>query len=89
MNILNIDRIEFVDGAMSALYGSSAMGGVVNIITKKNYYEYTAEHHIVPRIAWHLWETWTRIGRQKSEQPPRYGPPNLLCTTIRILNVSE
>jgi len=29
-----IDRIEVVKGAASALYGSSALGGVVNIITK-------------------------------------------------------
>ncbi|PQK69287.1 outer membrane receptor [Pantoea ananatis] len=31
-----IERIEVVRGPMSALYGSDAMGGVVNIITKKN-----------------------------------------------------
>lgn len=30
-----IDHIEVVQGASSALYGSDAMGGVVNIITKK------------------------------------------------------
>lgn len=30
----NIERIEIVRGPMSALYGSDAMGGVVNIITK-------------------------------------------------------
>lgn len=30
-----IDRIEVVRGPMSTLYGSDAMGGVVNIITKK------------------------------------------------------
>lgn len=32
----SIERIEVVRGPMSALYGSDAMGGVVNIITKKN-----------------------------------------------------
>ncbi|MCR5495688.1 MAG: TonB-dependent receptor [Treponema sp.] len=32
----NIERIEIVQGASSALYGSDAMGGVINIITKKN-----------------------------------------------------
>lgn len=32
----DIDHIEIVRGASSALYGSDAMGGVVNIITKKN-----------------------------------------------------
>lgn len=30
-----IDRIEIVRGPMSSLYGSDAMGGVINVITKK------------------------------------------------------
>lgn len=30
----NIERIEMVQGALSSLYGSSAMGGVVNLITR-------------------------------------------------------
>ncbi len=32
----SIERIEVVRGPMSSLYGSDALGGVVNIITKKN-----------------------------------------------------
>lgn len=32
----DIERIEIIKGASSALYGSDAMGGVINIITKKN-----------------------------------------------------
>lgn len=31
----DIDHIEIIQGASSALYGSDAMGGVINIITKK------------------------------------------------------
>jgi outer membrane receptor protein involved in Fe transport len=31
----NVKRIEFVSGPASALYGSGAMGGVINIITKE------------------------------------------------------
>lgn len=34
MPVNNIERIEVVKGAGSALYGSSAIGGVINIITK-------------------------------------------------------
>lgn len=35
LNTSDIERIEIVKGASSALYGSQAMGGVINIITKK------------------------------------------------------
>jgi len=34
MNTTNIERIEVVKGPYSVLYGSDAMGGVINIITK-------------------------------------------------------
>jgi outer membrane receptor protein involved in Fe transport len=38
-----IERVEVVKGAFSSLYGSSAIGGVVNVITKKPTYKpYTA-----------------------------------------------
>ncbi|MDP4229346.1 MAG: TonB-dependent receptor [Bacteroidota bacterium] len=33
--LMNIERIEVVKGAGSALYGSSALGGVINVITRK------------------------------------------------------
>ncbi len=35
ISVNNIDRIEIVKGASSCLYGSEALAGVVNIITKK------------------------------------------------------
>ena len=35
LSVGNIERIEVVRGAASALYGGNAMGGVINIITKK------------------------------------------------------
>lgn len=33
INLFNVDRIEIASGPASALYGSDAMGGVINIIT--------------------------------------------------------
>ncbi|MBR6203196.1 MAG: TonB-dependent receptor [Bacteroidaceae bacterium] len=35
LNMANVERIEIVKGAASALYGSNAGGGVINIITKE------------------------------------------------------
>ncbi|TWF35304.1 vitamin B12 transporter [Chitinophaga polysaccharea] len=34
LSLMNIERIEIVRGSQSTLYGSSAIGGVINIITK-------------------------------------------------------
>lgn len=35
INLNNIERIEKVQGPMSVMYGSDALGGVINLITKK------------------------------------------------------
>jgi outer membrane receptor for ferrienterochelin and colicins len=37
LNAANVERIEVVRGASSSLYGSKAIGGVINIITKKHH----------------------------------------------------
>ena len=42
MNLDNVGRIEIVKGASSALYGSNAVGGVVNIISRENIDPWTA-----------------------------------------------
>jgi outer membrane receptor for ferrienterochelin and colicins len=34
INMNNVERIEIIEGPMSVLYGSDALGGVINIITK-------------------------------------------------------
>lgn len=36
INVSNIDHIEVVEGPMSVVYGSNAMAGVINIITREN-----------------------------------------------------
>lgn len=37
-DVNDIERIEVIKGGMSSLYGTGALGGVVNIITKNNFY---------------------------------------------------
>jgi outer membrane receptor for ferrienterochelin and colicins len=38
INLDNVDHIEIIEGPMSVIYGSNALAGVVNIITKQNKY---------------------------------------------------
>lgn len=35
LNLNNIERVEIVEGPMSVIYGTDALGGVINLITKK------------------------------------------------------
>lgn len=57
INLQNIERIEIVEGPLSVVYGTDAMGGVINIITKtfqkekvnlnlKGYYESVGQYNI-------------------------------------------
>jgi outer membrane receptor for ferrienterochelin and colicins len=57
ININNIERIEIVEGPLSVIYGTDAMGGVINIITKnfqqqkvnlnlKGYYESVGQYNV-------------------------------------------
>ncbi len=45
--IENIERIEIVRGGMSALYGADAVGGVINIVTRK---EAEEDHTVLVRV---------------------------------------
>ena len=36
INLSNVERVEIIKGSMSALWGNHAIGGVINIITKKS-----------------------------------------------------
>lgn len=36
LNLYNIDHVEMVEGPMSVIYGSDALAGAINIITKEN-----------------------------------------------------
>ncbi len=36
INLANIERVEIIEGPVSVFYGTDAMGGVINLITKQN-----------------------------------------------------
>ncbi|CAM3924867.1 TonB-dependent receptor [Vreelandella rituensis] len=44
--VLSIERIEVIRGPMSTLYGSDAMGGVINIITRKVDHDWTGSINV-------------------------------------------
>lgn len=41
INLSNIERVEIIEGPMSVIYGSDALGGVINLISKKK-----ISHHV-------------------------------------------
>jgi outer membrane receptor for ferrienterochelin and colicins len=62
INLNNVERIEIVEGPMSVMYGTDALGGVINLITKKpekhtiegnlnTYYESVGNYNIDGRVA--------------------------------------
>lgn len=61
INLNNIERIEVVEGPLSVSYGTNALGGAINLITKKNqkneaefrvstYYESVGQYNLDGRI---------------------------------------
>ena len=75
----NIERIEVVKGASSALYGSDAIAGVINIITKRHdeslllenstrYGSYNdIRQHNGIGLAWGRWKSYTNFQLQHSD----------------------
>ena len=63
INMNNVDHIEIVEGPLSVNYGTDALAGTINIITKKsqketfsvssnNYYESTGQYNFSGRIGY-------------------------------------
>lgn len=65
-DVNEIERIEVVKGAQSTIYGSNALGGVINIITKKANRPFTG--NVSARFAGQYGETYTAsAGIKKSK----------------------
>lgn len=53
INLSNIERVEMVEGPMSVNYGTNALGGVINLITKKSQ---------LSKYSTQLVSQWERVG---------------------------
>jgi len=66
LNLDNVERIEIVRGAASSLYGSNAVGGVINIITKKQKQPWSL--NLMTKVGVHsLWENSLAWGLKKGK----------------------
>ncbi len=84
MSLDNVGRIEIVKGASSALYGSNAVGGVVNIISRENDEPWTANVNSRYNTFGHEWRNGasfsfntTKWNSQTSFQHTKIDPVNL------------
>ena len=84
MSLDNVGRIEIVKGASSALYGSNAVGGVVNIISRENLEPWTANVNSRYSCFGHEWRhganfsfNTTKWNSQTSFQHTRIDPIDL------------
>ena len=61
LTVNNIDRIEIIRGPSSSLYGSEAMAGVINLITKNNRPGFTSQLRTRYR-SYNTWDLGTNVG---------------------------
>jgi outer membrane receptor for ferrienterochelin and colicins len=72
INLNNVEKIEIIEGSTSTIYGSNAMGGVINIITKKTqnhnlegntkfYYETVGTYNFDARIGWQFKKNFLQV----------------------------
>lgn len=72
INMNNVEKIEIIEGSTSTVYGSNAMGGVINIITKKIqnhnlegttkfYYETVGTYNVDARLGWQFKKNFFQV----------------------------
>lgn len=72
INLNNVEKIEIIEGSTSTIYGSNAMGGVINIITKKTqnhnvegttkfYYETVGTYNVDARLGWQFKRNFLQV----------------------------
>ena len=61
IDVSTIDHVEMINGASSALYGSNAVGAVINIITKKPVHNFSAGAQVTAESN-NTWRTKINVG---------------------------
>ncbi len=68
INLDNIERVEIIEGPMSVMYGSNALGGTINLITKKakkNSYSGGAKLYY-ESVGMYNTDAWANYGNKKN-----------------------
>jgi outer membrane receptor for ferrienterochelin and colicins len=72
MNLNEVERIEIIEGPASVAYGTNALGGVINLITKKDqykkfnaeinsYYETIGQFNFSGKLGWKTKQNYFRV----------------------------
>ena len=66
IDVSTIDHVEVIQGAASALYGSNAVGAVVNIITKQPVHNFSAGASVTGE-SYNTWRTKLNVGLKSNK----------------------
>ncbi len=80
LTLEDVERIEVVKGAASSLYGSNAVGGVINIITRKPH----------DRMSANVFGHWSAFGSQKYGSVIGFARPKVSSlTTFQFTRIND
>lgn len=87
IDVNTIERIEIVEGPMSVMYGSDALAGVINVITKKNKSKLSVEARIHEESAADEYDPFTGKGVHNQSVGADWKGKNLYAGALVSRNV--